>query len=403
MNAGGDHVALTDTDGRYRIANLPEGNYELRVMLMSYIAEKEQWTNDNYLVRSITLHKGETLNDVDFSLVRGGVITGRVTDADGHPIISGLVYLQVVYADGRKQPHYSSVSRQMYETDDRGVYRIFGLRAGRYLVSLDAEAGVDYFDLSGGTQTRTWHPDTTDMNRAKIIEVKEGGEVTDVDIRFDLAKRTRGAAVIREQVNVAGDALPEGWRAKLKREGAITGHVTLDGRPVAAARVFVYSAAGKHGEGQTTTSDEDGVFKTTGLRPGAYSVMTLTPGYLAPSDSPKPRIYRTGENVTMDLVKGGVITGRVTDEFGAPMVGVRVMFQKVRTLEGAPDFDSTVIGATSAGRETDDRGVYRIFGLKPGVYVVNLNSPSSSMRGFAEPLSKPPVYLRHPLAMRRRR
>jgi len=193
-NMGGDHVVLTDADGRYRLTNLLEGHYELRVMLKAYIAEKEQWTGDNYLVRSISLDEGEKMNDVDFSLVRGGVITGRVTGDDGRPVISGRVLLQIVYEDGRKDPYYGGVSSQMFETDDCGVYRIYGLRAGRYLVSAGGEGGFDFLGLSGGKHTRTWHPDTDDENQAKIIEVKEGAEVTGVDIRFGLAKKTSEAS-----------------------------------------------------------------------------------------------------------------------------------------------------------------------------------------------------------------
>ena len=183
-----------------------------------------------------------------------------------------------------------------------------------------------------------------------------------------------------------------------KREGVITGRVSADGRPVAGARVFVYSSAGKIGDTQMIASDGDGVFKATGLSPGAYSVLTLAPGYVAPSDSTGPRKHRIGEYVALNLVKGGVITGRVTDEFGEPVVGVRVAAQKVRTPEGKPDFDSTMMNAASAVRETDDRGVYRIFGLEPGVYVVSLNGLSFSGMSFAQSRSEPPIY--HPSSTR---
>src|SRR5215475_3023658 len=57
MNAGEDYSALTEADGRYRLTNLPEGNYEARVMLKAYIAEKK--TGDNDLVRPVSLGEGE--------------------------------------------------------------------------------------------------------------------------------------------------------------------------------------------------------------------------------------------------------------------------------------------------------------------------------------------------------
>src|SRR5262249_36373957 len=178
-----------------------------------------------------------------------------------------------------------------------------------------------------------------------------------------------------------------------KREGAITGRVIADGRPVAGAQVVVHPAVGKlfDDQDQTSASDEDGAFKVTGLSPGAYFLSTRMPGYVASSDSSGPRMHRIGENVTITLIKGGVITGRVTDEFGEPMVGARVTAFRVRTLEGRPDLDSNVMDASDAGRETDDRGVYRIFGLEPGIYVVSLNGLPFSAPGLAQPRNEPPV------------
>src|SRR5262245_14942792 len=189
-----------------------------------------------------------------------------------------------------------------------------------------------------------------------------------------------------------------------KREATITGRVIADGRPVAGAQVVVNPVVGKlfDDQDQTSASDEDGAFKVTGLSPGAYFLSTRMPGYVASSDSSGDssgaRLYRIGENVAITLIKGGVITGRVTDEFGEPMVGARVTAFRVRTLEGRPDLDSNVMDASDSGRETDDRGVYRIFGLEPGIYVVSLNGLPFSAPGLAQPRNEPPVY--HPSSTR---
>jgi len=189
-----------------------------------------------------------------------------------------------------------------------------------------------------------------------------------------------------------------------KREGAITGRVIADGRPVAGAQVVVHPAVGKlfDDQDQTSASDEDGAFKVTGLSPGAYFLSTRMPGYVASSDSSGDssgaRLHRIGENVAITLIKGGVITGRVTDEFGEPMVGALVTAFRVRTLEGQPELDSYVMDASGAGRETDDRGVYRIFGLEPGIYVVSLNGLPFSAPGLAQPRNEPQVY--HPSSTR---
>src|SRR5262245_14567244 len=98
--AGEDYVVLTDAEGRYRATNLPEGKYEEHVSLGGCVREKP--SPKDSLVESFSLDEGESRENVDFALVRGGVITGRVTDADGRPLIARGVILQVVDEEGRK-------------------------------------------------------------------------------------------------------------------------------------------------------------------------------------------------------------------------------------------------------------------------------------------------------------
>src|SRR5688572_16977290 len=80
----------------------------------------------------------------------------------------------------------------------------------------------------------------------------------------------------------------------------------------------------------------------------------------------------------------GVITGKVTTLTGEPMVGVRVSAVMVKDLNGNPE--RRQFGGRP--RFTDDRGVYRIYGLRPGIYVVYArgdvtSSPISPYEGYA--------------------
>jgi hypothetical protein len=81
---------------------------------------------------------------------------------------------------------------------------------------------------------------------------------------------------------------------------------------------------------------------------------------------------------------GGVITGSVTTLTGEPMVGVQVLAVMVKSLDGAPERRQSV----QDRRWTDDRGVYRFYGLRPGIYVVftkgdALSSPIPPYEGYA--------------------
>jgi hypothetical protein len=80
----------------------------------------------------------------------------------------------------------------------------------------------------------------------------------------------------------------------------------------------------------------------------------------------------------------GVITGRVTTLTGEPMIGVKVIAVMVKNLNGDPERRQS--GERS--RLTDDRGVYRLYGLRPGIYIVFtrgdvISSPISPYEGYA--------------------
>jgi hypothetical protein len=144
------------------------------------------------------------------------------------------------------------------------------------------------------------------------------------------------------------------------------------GEPVAG--VTVYAAPRGQSGGprapNTVISDEGGNFLFPALDPGLYAVGTNLPGYVAETDPQTGRAvstYRPGEQALVRLIKGGVVTGSVSDQLGQPLVALSVRAMRVRDLDGrAPQG-----GFPFSGEDrTDDRGVYRIYGLQPGVYVV---------------------------------
>src|SRR5262249_46828194 len=157
---------------------------------------------------------------------------------------------------------------------------------------------------------------------------------------------------------------------KSKREGEITGHVIgPDGQPVPGVRISTHRIGERAWSSPSAASDDDGNFKLTGLAPGAYAISAYAPGYVAAEFPSENAIHRIGENVTINLVKGGVITGRVTDETGEPIVNVSVLSYRLRDLESkTTDLRFEIYGVDDG--VTDDRGIYRIYGLPPGIYIV---------------------------------
>jgi Carboxypeptidase regulatory-like domain len=173
-----------------------------------------------------------------------------------------------------------------------------------------------------------------------------------------------------------------------KLEGAITGRVIgADGQPMSDVRVYGRRISESPRSHYSVASDDDGNFKLTGLSAGAYILNAYVPGYVTAESLYENAIHRIGENVSINMIKGGVITGRVTDEAGEPLVGVNVLSYRLRNLEGI------TAGFESYSRNegmTDDRGIYRIYGLPPGVYIVRISSEYSF--NLAQIIGDAPTY-----------
>src|SRR5204863_9535982 len=81
MQAGGDSTVplqngelktSTDANGVYRLTGLPAGSYWVMPVTSAFVQ----------VSRKVTIGDGETAEGIDFELVKGGVITGKITDAD---------------------------------------------------------------------------------------------------------------------------------------------------------------------------------------------------------------------------------------------------------------------------------------------------------------------------------
>lgn len=160
----------TDQTGNYRI-NLPAGTYQVLPVALS-------WVLENLAMEStVMLGDGENVENFNFTLVRGGVITGKITDPEGRPLIEEMV--TVLPQDGF--PGNYILGPGMTQTDDRGVYRAFALRPGKYRVGVGQSAAR----LPGNPQQfyrQTFYPSVTDSAKATLIEVTEGSETSDIDI-----------------------------------------------------------------------------------------------------------------------------------------------------------------------------------------------------------------------------
>ncbi|HEX7334117.1 MAG TPA: carboxypeptidase-like regulatory domain-containing protein [Pyrinomonadaceae bacterium] len=161
------------------------------------------------------------------------------------------------------------------------------------------------------------------------------------------------------------------------KTGNVSGSVvTESGQPLANVEVSVRPVTSEGLPITNLTTNREGVFKATGLAPGSYTVSASIPAYIPKSPPSHPVVQNTGDSVTLVFIKGGVVTGTVINSKSDPIVGIAIRVEMVVDESGrnAPGISYESV--------TDDRGVYRVYGLPSGTYIVAADgSPNYSPAG----------------------
>ena len=283
----------TDQDGIYRIQNVPPGTYEVTPSAPAFVPADPQAPKG----KTVLVGEDESIDNINFSLVRGGVITGKITDADGRPVIQQQVNIFRVETFEREQQQ--GQLRQYFpsgggQTDDRGIYRVFGLLPGRYKVGVGRSDDVYNQSFSGlrSTYKQVFHPDVTDQAKATVIEVGEGTEATGIDIALGRTLQTYTAS---------GRAVDD------------------KGLPVPNIRLGLNRYAGERAEFVSTfaTTNNLGDFVIEGLIPGKYGFFmfpTQNGGLRVDASSTFDILDQDLTGLSVKLVQGASVSGVVVVE-----------------------------------------------------------------------------------------
>ena len=355
--------ATTDPDGFYRVSNVAPGNYEVLPSIPAFVPAD----GTNGRSKQVLVGEDDNVEGINFALVRGGVITGRITDADGRPLMQQqvVIYLENAFKEPNQSPQ---VQRPVFpisyaQTDDRGIYRVYGLQAGRYKVA-SGRTDDNYVPAPStgrSTYKQVFHPDVTEPDKAKVIEVSEGSEATDVDITLGRALQTFTA----------------------------TGRV-VDGEkglPVPNVRFGVQRILGQRVEYVNTfgVSNVQGDFVLEGLLPGKYGI-NLYPNQIQTSELRAETLNfeifdQDISGVVVKLVKGATVSGVVVIESEDKAVLARVSELLVRGFISMQSGGGLSSNATSP---VAPDGSFRLAGLSGGNLFFNIGTLNRPMppKGF---------------------
>jgi protocatechuate 3,4-dioxygenase beta subunit len=315
---------VTDAAGHFSIDHIPPGRYEMAISRDGYLPQRYAQENGQGPGAVLSLGAGQRMTDLIFKLQKTAVITGRVVDEDGEPMIRVPVEVlrrRSVNGTVKFEPLGSE------STDDQGTYRVFGLSPGRYFVRVRPEGREGSFAIFRGdsddedesapppkiSYAETYYPGTTDSASASAIDVKAGDEIP----RIDFFMTPREAA----------------------RTYRIRGHVTnmLAGQSEGFVTVLAMPRNGEDlnsfGRFAAQPNQKTNNFEIAQVPPGSYTVAAVIfgGGRTRAATQEVEVINADVDSVSLVLTRGVDISGRVT--FDGPMAAtspVNIVLQSQR-------------------------------------------------------------------------
>ena len=348
--------ADTDSNGIYKIANVPQGQYRVYVQADSFVAEFYKDTNNPALAIPVDVGNDAAVADIDFYLKLGGTMSGMVTDSTGVGIPK--VHVAATPYSSFPQPAWMD-SLGVWGgalTDENGYYKISTLDSGEYRVTANIMMETfPFFQVK-------FYDNKDNYLEADPVLVDNGQETSDIDFQFDYSLPTGGIA------------------------GTIT---DANGDPLKGIYIFAW----KDSEGDSFYSnfrgfrslvktDANGKYEIQNLSAGKYVVSAIRAewwnfetiyydGVSSYKDATPVPVADT-TTTSIDFVFGqaadlGAISGNVTsDDDGTPVANafVQAMWIGSHAGHGSMRFRPSMFAWTDAN------GDYKIDMLQDGKYIV---------------------------------
>lgn len=311
--AQGPLATVTGAGGAFRFENVPDGTYAVQLQRRGMFL----WRGRPGLSpMQIEIKGGAPVRGLRYALAPGAVISGTVVDEKGEPVEGAqLALLKRAWEGGRFRWTPAAL---LASTDDRGEFRLHGIRPGKYLLLVKPPSVASMPGLAVRTvYAPAYYPEASSPSQAQPMAVTAGQQIAGLTIRLRVVPaRSISAAVL----------YPDGSLA----QGAFVSAVPVDRDWIPA------------GEGRTLPGEAPGRYVIDGLAPGRYRLvarLTSRPGRVQPVPAEIVRIASREVDVTQGDAEGieirfeppGVIRGKVVVEgpgseaMKSELAGLRVL------------------------------------------------------------------------------
>jgi hypothetical protein len=370
---GGDYTAVSGADGGFHIEGILPGRYHLfaeRTGLLE--VDKHHGRVDG---RVVTLVAGQEVKDLRIRLQAAAVVRGRVTDEDGDPLPNAqVVVVRKTFVSGRSRWEQAGAER----TNDLGEYRVAGLAAGSYYLSVSPPPDFKSLIEGAGAETRAANEQNAEASAQTSYQTSsQASSQTSSQTSYqttyypDTADRSQAAPVELH----AGDEFPANFSLTPSPSLSIRGSV-VNLPPRASAAIMLQSrdfnlilnGAEMHADGSFVIRD---------VAPGAYTIMATV------ENAPVPMMARQAlqvvsnslEDVRLAPQPGGWIHGRLrVENGGSGRVDLSQIFLVLRSVDG----DDESLGGFSMGdgfshtAHVAADGSFEWKSVAPGNYFVQL-------------------------------
>jgi hypothetical protein len=368
-------MAWTNGRGEFQLKDVPVGKYFVMVTAPGII-RYDQFDPEATQVDLTSINvDGNSQSDVVVRVKRGGAVSGKVTYADGDPVINASIRV-LRKKDAKWIPVYvGGRSTDRVLTDERGVYRISGLVPGEYIFgAAEEKLGIELTardDPGGGRLLNrallpaTYHDGATSPSSATVLRVESGDEQTGINITL-VERPTHSISGV---INLKGENLP-----------------------VARARISLHRkdeelARGSDLEEPVVNTDDEGRFVFDEVYEGAYTI-TVTPpqAYLQYGDdqsaSPNTNPHKkfVAKNVELNVADSDLTNVIIEVSNGRRVSGVV-------SVDGEKSLPRKIfVGLEAADGENRDQlsvtteadGIFTLEGIPSGRYYLRTTVPPNN-------------------------
>ena len=356
---GGEQMARTDVDGRYKLSELVPGSYRV----YASAAGHAEWQYGQLVAtqsgEAVQVYPGQATQRINIRLDRASAVSGRIFTAAGDPF--PRVEVKLLGNRHFRGRTLRSLPVAYAQTDEQGMFRFDGLQPGRYHVR--AQTGrltQPSAPASEQVYTATLFPNATSLDAAQPLLVAAGQEVVGIDFALAMVETFTVAGAV---ANATG--------------------------PFFEQPLVSVTPAGTLKPVQEVPVAADGSFQISGLVPGDYDLRVADAASRVPVDA-VPGTALTVESDVKDLVLVAPpvarLTGRIVADGTRPLPFDPTTLQLMMTIRPGGGRQLTLsVGAvvrpdgTFAVDGVVGPTTLQVGGLPPGWFVRAVQSGGSDI------------------------